>query len=167
MGSHVLIIGCGYIGRRVALLARNAGLDVVAMSRHPLNDGELLERGVVPFRADLDDPVSLAELPTRRAIVFYLAPPPGGGHTDPRMRAFLCSIKAGDEPKRVVYMSTSGVYGDCGDQVVTEETRVNPQTSRARRRPSPPASTTTWSLPPVSLNRYREKAARSKVKSMA
>ncbi len=37
-------------------------------------------------------------------------------------------------PQKIVYISTSGVYGDCGEQLVTEETPVNPQTSRAKRR---------------------------------
>ena len=31
-------------------------------------------------------------------------------------------------------MSTSGVYGDCGDEMVTEETPPNPQTTRGKRR---------------------------------
>ena len=34
----------------------------------------------------------------------------------------------------MVYMSTSGVYGDCGDEVVTEATPPNPQTTRGKRR---------------------------------
>lgn len=50
------------------------------------------------------------------------------------MRAFCPAIPPGEEPEKVIYISTSGVYGDCGNRTVTEETPLNPRTSRARRR---------------------------------
>lgn len=50
------------------------------------------------------------------------------------MRSFLCSIPKGEEPAKVVYISTSAVYGDCGSEIVTEATAPNPQTSRGKRR---------------------------------
>jgi nucleoside-diphosphate-sugar epimerase len=81
---------------------------------------------------DLDDPASLTGLPVAGKVLFYLAPPPGGGNLDTRMRHF-CTAVAG-RPAKVVYISTSGVYGDCGGDWVTEATPVNPQTSRAKRR---------------------------------
>jgi nucleoside-diphosphate-sugar epimerase len=50
------------------------------------------------------------------------------------MRAFCSTIHSGNRPAKAIYVSTSGVYGDCGDIPVTEETPVNPGTTRARRR---------------------------------
>jgi len=63
-------------------------------------------------------------------------PPQGGGTSDARMAHFCRMLSPDNCPKRIVYISTSGVYGDCGDDLVTEETPINPQTSRAKRRVS-------------------------------
>ncbi|ABQ25951.1 SDR family oxidoreductase [Geotalea uraniireducens] len=132
--EKVLIVGCGDMGKRVAGLVMAEGADVSALVRSAEKGQKLAELGIQPVVGDLDELSSLATLPTRDALVFYFAPPPGGGNMDPRMRSFCASIEAGNEPRRVVYMSTSGVYGDCGDALVTEETPPNPQTARAKRR---------------------------------
>ena len=129
-----LIIGCGDIGRRVARLARVEGAAVHGLVRSPDKGAELAKLGIRPVIANLDDPATLADLPTGGAVVFYFAPPPGGGFADPRVRTFCAAIPAGREPVRVVYMSTSGVYGDSDGETVTEETPPAPQTSRGKRR---------------------------------
>lgn len=132
--DNVLIIGCGDIGRRVAALVLADGAKVTALVR-AAEKGELLHQlGIGTVPGNLDDPENLGALPTRGATVFYFAPPPGGGITDPRVRAFCATVTPGNEPHKVVYISTTGVYGDCGGAVVTEETPVNAQTARARRR---------------------------------
>ncbi len=132
--DNVLIIGCGDIGRRVAALAKEKRATVTALVRSA-EKGELLhELGVATVPGDLDDPETLGALPTSGAVVFYFAPPPGGGITDPRVRSFCAAVSPKNEPGKVVYISTTGVYGDCGGAVVTEETPVNPQTARAKRR---------------------------------
>ena len=134
MLNRFLIIGCGDIGRRVAKLAGDKGIPVSALVRPGKSADELKELAVRAIPGDLDEPGSLRNLPTQGAVLFYFAPPPGGGLADPRMRAFCAAILPGDEPRKVIYISTSGVYGDCGTAAVTEETAVNPQTARARRR---------------------------------
>lgn len=142
--KKVLIIGCGDIGRRVARLAGDRGAAVTALARSAESVGKLEALGINPVPGDLDAPPSLGNLPTQGRTLFYLAPPPGGGTADPRMRAFCASVAAGEEPVKVVYMSTSGVYGDCGNRPVTEETPVNPQTARARRRLDAETALRTW-----------------------
>ncbi len=129
-----LIIGCGDIGRRVAKLALAEGTEVAALARTPKRAKELRELGVKTVSGDLDGPGPIADLPTKGATVFYFAPPPGGGDIDPRIRVFCGSVAPGEEPAKVVLISTSGVYGDCRGETVTEETPPNPQTPRARRR---------------------------------
>ena len=63
------------------------------------------------------------------------APPPATGTADTRTRNLLAALaKGGILPARVVYVSTSGVYGDCGGARVDESRAVQPQTDRARRR---------------------------------
>jgi len=132
--TDVFIVGCGDIGRRVALQYLEAGASVSALIRSPEKAAALEALGIRTLVADLDDPTTLTGLPTAGATLFYFAPPPGGGHLDPRVLNFCTAIATGAEPARVIYMSTSGVYGDCGDAVVTEETPATPQTARGKRR---------------------------------
>jgi len=83
---------------------------------------------------DLDQPSSLQTLSTRSALLYYFAPPPGEANIDPRMKALLDSIQPGEGPTKIVYISTSGVYGDCHGGWVTEQSPVNPRTARAKAR---------------------------------
>jgi nucleoside-diphosphate-sugar epimerase len=128
------IIGCGDIGKRIALLAHAKGWDSKALRRSPEKIDNLQHIISRVFSANLDDPSTLLSLPAAGSIIFYLAPPPGGGVTDPRMRNFCSAITESSKPKKVIYLSTSGIYGDCGDTAVTEGTLPNPQTTRAKRR---------------------------------
>ena len=83
---------------------------------------------------DLDRPETLAGLPEGDALL-HCAPPPQTGTTDPRTGHLLAALESrGILPARVVYVSTSGVYGDCGGAWVDESRAVHPQTDRARRR---------------------------------
>lgn len=137
--QHLLIVGCGAIGQRVASLALAQGMEVSTFNRS--------EKGVAGarhFTGNLDEPESLRGIPTRGTGIIYLVPPPGGGNEDTRMRNFLASIAMGDEPEKVVYISTSAVYGDCGNAVVTEETPASPQTSRGKRRLHAEQLLTSW-----------------------
>lgn len=127
--EHLFIVGCGAIGRRIASLALTQGVSVSTFNR-----GEAEVQGTQHYTGNLDDSKTLHGLPTRGASVIYLAPPPGGGNQESRVVNFLAAIPAGEEPAKIVYISTSGVYGDCGGDVVTEQTEPNPQTSRGKRR---------------------------------
>lgn len=132
--KDILVIGCGDIGTRVARLALNQGAKVSALVRSTERAAALKKLGIRTILGDLDLSIPIEGLPTRDAAVIYTVPPPGGGQTDPRMRVFCASVFPGEEPAKVIYLSTSGVYGDCGGAVVTEETPPRPQTARAKRR---------------------------------
>jgi nucleoside-diphosphate-sugar epimerase len=132
--EHLLIIGCGDLGARVANRARQAGIAVTALVRSEVRAERLRGQAITTLRGDLDDPAALPELPTKGATVLYLVPPPGGGLTDPRARAFCRAIAAGTEPDRFVYLSTTAVYGDQGGDTVTEESPAVPGSSRGKRR---------------------------------
>lgn len=127
--QDLFIVGCGAVGRRIASLALEQGVNVATFNR-----GDAGLQGARHFSGNLDDPATLKALPTRGAGVVYLAPPRGGGIEETRVSAFCAAIAPGDEPEKVVYISTSGVYGDCGGAPVTEDTEPNPQTSRGKRR---------------------------------
>jgi len=132
--KQLMIVGCGDIGRRTAALAVKSGWRVSGLARSSATVRKLTDLGIRGLEANLLDETSLAGLNCRRSSVLYLAPPPGGGLTDPKMRNFCRAIRPGEEPDKIVYISTSGVYGDCKGAKVTEATPVNPQTARAKRR---------------------------------
>ncbi len=142
--KDVLIIGCGDIGVRVARLVQQVGGTVSGLARSDRGAERLRALGIKPVMANLDDPSSLAGLPVAGQLVFYFAPPPGGGPLDSRMRNFCQAVGSGQLPEKVVAISTSGVYGDCGGAWVTEETPINPQTSRAQRRADAEATLQEW-----------------------
>lgn len=128
-----LIIGCGDVGRRIGRQLAARGVPSVGLVRSQQSMDLLREWGISPVIADLDRPESLRELDTAGALVFYLAPPPTSGQTDPRMVSFVRSCRE-RPPARVVYISTSGVYGDCGGSWVTEDRAPDPASDRAKRR---------------------------------
>ncbi len=132
--DRVLIVGCGDIGRRVARLWGARGLAVCGLARAPRTAARLARFGIVPVAGDLDDRATLRGLPTRGALVYYFAPPPAEGVADPRARAFADSVSPGDEPEKLVLVSTTAVYGDLKGGWATEETPAAPRTDRGKRR---------------------------------
>ena len=74
--------------------------------------------------------------------VIYLVPPPATGTTDSRIERFLEALPAA--PGRIVYISTTGVYGDAGGATVTEDTPPAPATDRARRRLAAETTLRVW-----------------------
>lgn len=132
--QRLLIIGCGDIARR-ALPWLVKHYRVYAVVRSTAKLAELRALGVTPLVADLDRPRSLKRLAGIAGLILHFAPPPETGSRDARTQALLAAISLGKIlPQRLVYLSTSGVYGDCGGERVAEERPVRPQTPRARRR---------------------------------
>jgi nucleoside-diphosphate-sugar epimerase len=130
--ERLLIIGCGDVGQRVVRLQRH--VRVVALTSSPARVAALRAQGVTPVVGNLDAPASLQRLAGWATRVLHLAPPPLQGNTDPRTLALTRALMRRTAPRRVVYGSTSGVYGDCAGEWVTEARTVNPITPRAQRR---------------------------------
>ncbi len=137
--QRLLIVGCGDVALR-ALPRLTRRYRVYALLRAP--DATLLERlrrlGVTPLSGDLDQPLSLRRLAGLADAVLHCALPPNQGTQDPRTAHLLAALrhprKASSLPRRLVYISTSGVYGDCGGASFDETQSVHPATPRARRR---------------------------------
>jgi nucleoside-diphosphate-sugar epimerase len=131
--SSLLIVGCGDVGLRV-VRALGGRLRVFALTSSPARCDALRAVGVTPLVGNLDDPPTLGRLAGLADAVLVLAPPPASGCTDPRLRALLAALSRRTLPSRVVYASTTGVYGDCRGEWVTETRALNATTDRARRR---------------------------------
>jgi nucleoside-diphosphate-sugar epimerase len=130
---RLLIVGCGDIGLRVLALVAERWR-VLALTSNPARVPELRAAGALPLVADLDRPDSLGRLAGLASHVLHLAPPPRDGRTDPRTRALLAALARGALPSRLVYASTSGVYGDCAGARFDETRAPNPANDRAWRR---------------------------------
>jgi len=129
----VVIIGCGDVGLRAARQLMAQGRDVLAVVRSTERVQKLEAEGIPVHQADLDIPAQAATIPVAGRPVIYLAQPPDPGISDPRIVVFL-AVCATQPPARMVYVSTTGVYGDQRGAEVTEQTPTAPQTDRARRR---------------------------------
>ncbi len=134
--QRVLIIGCGDVGLRVARLLPGH-VKVMALTSSSSRLSELRGQNITPLLGNLDDAATLRRLAGLATHVVHLAPPPNDNphaKTDPRSRALLHALRLRSALQRIVYGSTSGVYGDCQGAWVDETQRVNPATSRAHRR---------------------------------
>jgi nucleoside-diphosphate-sugar epimerase len=139
-----LIIGCGDIGQRVARLVQAKGATVFGLARSEESANRLQELNINPVRGDLSQSGSLAGVFSDNAEcisgtdVYYFAPPPSTGTTDPHMVNFLSALTGDKEtsnlPAKIILISTTAVYGDCQGEWITEEQPVNPQTDRGLRR---------------------------------
>jgi nucleoside-diphosphate-sugar epimerase len=127
---RLLIVGCGDVGMRLLPLVR-ARFRVFALTSQRERAGALRAAGAIPIVADLDAPHTLARLANLARYVVHLAPPRPDGEQDARTRNLAAILPEG---ARVVYVSTTGVYGDCGGALVRETRPLAPATSRARRR---------------------------------
>ena len=143
--KRLLIIGCGDVGLRlIPLLHARKGVyaRIYALTRDATQCAALRALGVTPIIGDLDQPQSLSAIAGIAHDVVHLAPPPASGVTDTRTAHLIAALvnrrraknNQGSLPQHFVYISTSGVYGDCGGDIVPETRPAQPQTARARRR---------------------------------
>jgi len=99
------------------------------------HDPQLEALGVTQIEGDLDRPDTLTRLAGIADAVIHSAPPPPQGSGDPRTRNLIAALQRGKSlPRQLVYISTSGVYGDCGGDRVSETRSPAAQSARAARR---------------------------------
>ena len=141
---HVLIVGCGYVGQRLALRLR------ARLRRHCARALRRARRGArAPGHPRARDRPGSRPCGRRRFRSGWIRPPsstsrrrPAIGESDLRLDRFLQLATV--PPRTFVYMSTTGVYGDTGGAAVDESSPVQPRTDRARRRVSAEEMTRVW-----------------------
>lgn len=142
--QKIMIVGSGDVARRILplLLPRYR---VYAVLRNACRAAEWRALGAVPVLADLDDRRSLSRLAGLADAVLHLAPPPSSGSNDLRTRHLIAALSRGKSlPRRLVYVSTTGVYGDCAGAAIDETRALNAQSARAGRRVDAEASLRQW-----------------------
>jgi nucleoside-diphosphate-sugar epimerase len=140
----LLVIGCGDVAlRALPVLARRYRAYALLRAPDAALTARLRRMGVTPLVGDLDRPQTLRRLRGLADFVLHCAPPPVQGVCDARTRHLMAALRRGKAqaslrslslPRRLVYISTSGVYGDCGGAHVAETRPLAAQTARARRR---------------------------------
>ncbi len=131
--ERLLIIGCGDTARRTIPLIKDR-YHIYALVRNGAQREGLRAEGVTPILGDLADRASLPRLAGLAEIVLHFAPPPKTGTRDAHTRHLLSALSKSSLPERLVYISTSGVYGDCSGARVSETRPLKPQSERAQRR---------------------------------
>lgn len=133
MTTHKVIIGCGYLGTKVAKYYLERGEAVTGVVRTTRSAEVLQDVGIPGQLLDLDqDPIGPLNL--QGAELFYFAPPPKSGTDETRVERLLGGLNRKNSPQRIVYLSTTGVYGDCGGDWVDEARPAHPVVDRAKRR---------------------------------
>jgi len=127
----VSIVGCGYTGSRLAARWIGAGQGVRGFATRPATLHDIEASGALAVSLDLDLP-PVAPLGFDGELVYYSVPPAASGDRDERLERLLDSISG--TPRRIVYLSTTGVYGDRGGATVDEDSTPAPQSTRAVRR---------------------------------
>ena len=129
---RVAVVGCGYVGTRLSHWLAAAGHTVVAAARKRPEGVAAAPGRIRPVAVDLDTGAGLTALAGCDAVV-ALQPPPREGERDPRTARLLAALGR-RPPQRLIYVSTTGVYGDRGGAWMPETAPVAPATDRARRR---------------------------------
>lgn len=128
-GCPITIVGCGYTGRRLTERLKTSGAHVRGFATREASLRQIAAAGAQALPLDLD--AAVAPLEVGGHLVYY-AVPPARQAGDPRLERFLASLTGA--PARIVYLSTTGVYGDQSGAAVDEDTPPAPRTERAQRR---------------------------------
>lgn len=139
---RILIIGCGDIGIRVAAQLQGRSLDqsharpkLFALSSSPNRFDELRKHDITPIHGNLDYPETLWRIAHLATAVIHLAPPQQDGEHDRRTRNLIRILsQQGRSVSRLVYISTTGVYGNRNGDYVDETSQLQPTNARAKRR---------------------------------
>jgi len=134
---HVLVLGCGYVGRELGRQLLDAGHDVTGVVRSAGSAEHVESDGIEAVRADLTDHDAASTLPDADAVVF--AASAGRGSAAEARALYVDGLGAvvsefeGREssPERLLLTSTTGVYGDHGGDWVDESTPIAPERSKA------------------------------------
>ncbi len=132
---RVAILGCGYVGLELARQLQGDH-EVVGVRRSEAGVDTVRETGAIAVQADVTDADSLAVVPDVDALVF--AASSGGRGADAAREVYVDGLRTAIDafadretpPERLIYTSSTGVYGDHGGDWVDESTPIEPTTEK-------------------------------------
>lgn len=137
---RLLIFGCGDVGMRLLALVHER-FRVFAVTSQVSRCREIRAAGAIPIIANLDQPASLRRLAHLASMIVHLVPPQSDGIKDRRTRNLTAILP---DHAKLVYISTSGVYGNCDGAMIDETRLVKPENARAKRRLDAEATLRCW-----------------------
>ncbi len=138
---RISIVGCGYTGSRLAARWLTLRHPVRGFASRESTLQQIAATGAVPETLNLDEPGG-ARVDFDGEIVYYSVPPAPVAERDLRLERLLDNVEG--SPRRLVYLSTTGVYGDRGGAAVDEESPPQPQSARAVRRLAAESTLREW-----------------------
>jgi nucleoside-diphosphate-sugar epimerase len=132
--GDVLIVGCGYLGRRVAGRLSEAGRRVLATTRSAARAEEFRAAGLVPIVCDVTDPATLGGLPAVDTVIHAVGLDRSAGKSMHEVYvAGLANLLDGlPPPRRFVLVSSTSVYGQTSGEVVDEGSPTEPAEESGR-----------------------------------
>jgi nucleoside-diphosphate-sugar epimerase len=130
-----LIVGCGYLGQRVARRWLDAGDEVYVTTRSEERARELQQQGFIPVIADVMRPSTLQNLPEAKIVLFAVG---YDRASEQSIHDVYCgglrNVLDAITPNtcRLIYISTTGVFGPGDGGWVDEQTSPNPQRDGGR-----------------------------------
>lgn len=129
-----LIIGCGYLGSCVVNRWMSAGDEVAALTRSLEKAERLRDQGLQPLVGDVTDAGSLRSLPAADVMLYAVAN--DWGNKD-RRTAIVGGLEnvlnaVSGKCSRIVFVSTSSVYGQCAGEWIDEQSETQPVTEAGR-----------------------------------
>ncbi|HEX3870692.1 MAG TPA: NAD-dependent epimerase/dehydratase family protein [Pirellulales bacterium] len=123
-----LVIGCGYLGARVAKLWHDAGDRVYIVTRSPQRAAEFQRQGFDPIVADVTCRETLGSLPRVATMLWAVGFDHRNDQTidDVFVGGLVNALDALPDVERILHISSTGVYGDAGGDWVDEETPCQP-----------------------------------------
>ena len=148
--NKILIVGCGDIAIRTARLLRPK-FTLFGLVRNAAYVAKLHEADISPLLGDLDHRDSLRRITGLADTVLHFAPPPTADRNacvfkDTRTQHLLAALSMGRLPSRLIYISTSGVYGDCKGEFVEETRPTEAQNARAKLRVDAEQQMRKWAM---------------------
>ena len=130
-----LIAGCGYLGRRVAEQWRSSGCDVVALTRSPERAEDFQRGGLTPVVTNLASDTDQQSLPSAEVVLWAV----GFDRTTGMAREDIWLVglerllnRLPSAPRRLLYVSSTSVYGQDDGQTIDELTPPDPKTDGGR-----------------------------------
>lgn len=130
-----LIFGCGYVGKRAGQAWADAGDTVFGVTRKKSRFAELESIGIRPILGDVTNPASLADIPLAETVLVAIGMD-RSTYSDIRqvyvegLSHILDSLPS--KTGHLIYISSTGVYGDFGGDWVDEQSKTEPQRDGGR-----------------------------------
>ena len=137
--QRLLILGCGDVGLRLIRWLRQRHrhdrLQIIATARRAEQATAIRRAGAMPMLIDLDDPISVKRLAAIASWVIVLAPPSErSAHQDLRSKLLIAQLRSKSSDAKLIYVSTTGVFGDSQGAWIDECFYPRPSQARSLRR---------------------------------